>query len=122
VNIRNPAWWAVIALSTALAVAGCKSYWVSADVVNETGQPIHELEVAYPTASFGINSLAPGATMHYRLQVRGSGPMKVEYTNPDGKTVHAEGTTLSEHQQGAVTIRLLPGGKAEFVPHFQPNP
>ena len=120
-NIRNPARWAVIALSTALAVAGCKSYWVTAEVVNETGQPIRELEVAYPTASFGANSLAPGATMHYRLQVRGSGPMKVDYTTPDGKTQHVEGTTLSEHQQGAVTIRLLPDGKAEFIPHLQPS-
>jgi len=104
-----------------LTLAGCKSYWINADVVNETGEPIHELEVAYPTASFGANSLAPGATMHYRLQVRGSGPMKVEYTTPDGKTSHVEGATLSEHQQGTITIHLLPGGKAQFFPQLQPT-
>jgi len=103
-----------------LAISGCKSYWVDASVVNETGQAIRELEVDYPTASFGTNSLAPGATMHYRLQIRGSGPIKVEYTTPDGKISHAQGLALSEHQQGQVTIRLLPDGKAEFLPNLQP--
>jgi acyl-[acyl carrier protein]--UDP-N-acetylglucosamine O-acyltransferase len=49
-------------------------------IENQTGQPIHELEVDYPTASFGTNTLAPGAAMHYRFQIRGSGPVKVEYT------------------------------------------
>jgi len=103
-----------------LTLVGCKSYWINADVVNETGQPIHQLEVAYPTASFGTNILAPGATMHYRLQVRGSGPMKVEYSTPDGKITHAEGATLSEQQQGIVTIRLQPAGKIEFLPRLEP--
>ena len=120
-NNRTPAWYALFVLSTPLALAGCKSYWINADVVNETGQPIHQLEVAYPTASFGANSLAPGATMHYRLQVRGSGPIKVEYSMSDGKTAHIEGAALSEHQQGAITIRLLPDGKADFLPHLQPT-
>jgi len=103
-----------------LAMSGCKSYWVEANVVNATGQAIHELEVDYPTASFGTNSLAPGATMHYRFQIRGNGPVKVEYTTSDGKASHAQGMTLSERQQGQVTIRLLPDGKAEFLPNLQP--
>ena len=103
-----------------LAFSGCKSYWVDANVVNETGQAIHELEVDYPTASFGTNTLAPGATMHYRFQIRGSGPVKVEYTTSDGKTSHSSGMTLSERQQGQVTIRLLPDGKSEFQPKLQP--
>ena len=103
-------------------LTGCKSYWIDTTVKNETGQQIRELEVDYPTASFGINSVAPGASMHYRLQVRGSGPMKVEYLTSDGKTVHLQGTTLSERQQGQITIRLLPAGKAEFLPSIKPVP
>jgi hypothetical protein len=103
-----------------LAASGCKSYWIDADIENQTGQPIHELEVDYPTASFGTNTLAPGAAMHYRFQTRGTGPVKVEYTFGDGKTTHAQGITLEEHQQGQLTIRLLPNGKVEFVPKLQP--
>jgi hypothetical protein len=99
---------------------GCKSNWVEADVENQTGQAIHELELSYPSASFGTNILAPGAAFHYRFQIRGDGPMKVEYSFGDGKTIHAQGLTLAERQQGQVTIRLLPQGKVEFVPRLQP--
>ena len=102
--------------------SGCKSYWIDAQVVNQSGQAIHELEVDYPTASFGTNNLADGATMHYRFQTRGNGPIRVEYTSADGKTAHAQGTTLSEREQGQITIRLLAGGKAEFLPQLQTTP
>ncbi|WP_263354510.1 hypothetical protein [Acidicapsa acidisoli] len=104
----------------ALIASGCRSYWIDANIENQTGQPIHELEVDYPSASFGTNTLASGAAMHYRFQTRGSGPVKVEYTSGDGRTTHAQGTTLAEHQEGQLTIRLLPLGKVEFVPKLQP--
>ena len=110
-----------LAALVTLSLAACKSYWIQADVINNTGQTIHELEVDYPTASFGTNLLAPGASMHYRFQVRGSGPVKVEYTSPDGKTSHATGLALNEHQQGQITIQLLPAGKAQFQQNLQPG-
>lgn len=110
----------VTACVVMLGCAGCKSYWIDTRVENQSGQPIRELEVDYPTASFGTNSLAPGASMHYRFQVRGSGPVKVEYTSSSEKQVHAQGLTLAERQHGQLTIRLLPLGKVEFVPSLQP--
>ena len=103
-----------------MTVSGCKSYWIDASIENQTGQPVHELEVDYPTASFGTNTLSPGETMHYRFQIRGNGPVKVEFTTGDGKTAHAQGLTLVEHQQGQLTIRMLPQGKVEFLPKLQP--
>jgi hypothetical protein len=106
-----------------LAVLGCKGYqnrWIDADVENQTGRPIHELEVDYPTASFGANFLAAGGTMHYRLQIRGSGPVKVAYTFEDGKMAHAEGLNLTEQEHGHLIIRLFPQGKVEFVPNLEP--
>jgi hypothetical protein len=99
---------------------GCKSYWIDTSVENHTGQAIQELEVDYPTASFGTNRLASEAAMHYRFQIRGNGPVKVEYTSSDGKLSHAQGLTLMERQHGRLTIRLLPLGKVEFLPNLQP--
>jgi hypothetical protein len=110
-----------LVLAFSLVATGCKSYWIDTSVENQTGQPIHELEVDYPTASFGTNTLAPGGAMHYRFQIRGSGPVKVEYTSADGKTVHGQGLTLEEHQHGQLGIRLLPQGKVEFLPKLQPG-
>jgi hypothetical protein len=112
--------WTSAACAVLLTASGCRSSWVNADVRNQTGQPIHELEVDYPSASFGTNSLAPGADMHYRFQIRGSGPVKVEYTTGDGKTAHGQGLSLAERQQGQLTILLLPQGKVEFLPKLSP--
>jgi hypothetical protein len=112
--------WTAASCAILLAASGCRSYWVDSTVENQTGQPIHELEVDYPTASFGTNTLAPGAAMHYRFQIRGSGPVKVEFTTGDGKSAHVQGLTLTEHQHGRLTIRLLPQGKIDFLPALQP--
>ena len=99
-----------------LMVAGCKSYWMDATVVNRSGETFKELEVSYPSASFGVDSLAPGGEYKYHFQVRNSGPMAVDYVGSDGKHVHVEGTTLNESMQGTVEIDLLPAGKVEFHP------
>jgi hypothetical protein len=112
--------WIVIACAGMLNAVACKSYWVDARMENNTGQIIHEIEVDYPSASFGANTLAPGAALQYRFQIRGAGPLKVEYTSGDGKTAQAQGLTLTEHQQGQLTIRLLPQGKVDFLPKLQP--
>ena len=101
-----------------LVLGGCRSNWIDADVQNQTLGPVHELEVAYPTASFGANSLAEGAVYRYRFQVRDSGSVRVDYVLPDGKTVHAEGLNLNEQDRGQLTIRLLPQGKVEFLPSW----
>ena len=103
--------------------AGCHSYHVETTVENRTGAAIQLLEVDYPSASFGANSLAAGAVFHYRIQLRGSGPVKVQYTAGDGRqAVQIEGPTLAEPQQGQLQIVLLPAGKAEFHPELTPNP
>ena len=109
-----------VPLSIIPALTGCRSNWVNATVENQTGQPVRELEVDYPTASFGSNALNPGASMHYRFQIRGDGPIKVEYTGAGGTVFHAQGLTLSERQQGQILILLLPSGKVQFVPNLQP--
>ena len=129
-QIRNRFITGISIVAANVAMLGCvgcknyKSYWIDTSVENQSGQVVQELEVDYPTASFGANSLAPGATMHYRFQIRGSGPVKVEYTSSDeklpNKLVHAQGLTLTEHQHGQLMIRLLPLGKVEFVPSLQP--
>jgi hypothetical protein len=104
------------------SLCGCRSYWVETTVENQTGQTIRELEVDYPSASFGINSLTPGASMHYHFKIQGSGPVKVQYLREDGKTINAQGLTLADGQQGQLTLRLLPAGKVDFLPDLKPAP
>jgi hypothetical protein len=105
-----------------LAAAGCHSYHVDVTVENHTGAPIQLLEVDYPSASFGADQLAAGAAFHYRVQVRGSGALKVQYTTADEQQVQIAGPALAERQEGTLQIDLLPAGKAAFAPQLSPAP
>ena len=107
---------AIAALPVFFAAAGCHSYHIETTVENRTGGAIQLLEVDYPSASFGADSLASGAQMHYRIQLRGSGALKVQYTGGDGRQAQMDGPTVAERQEGRLEIVLLPGGKAEFHP------
>jgi hypothetical protein len=103
------------------ALAGCHSYHIETTVENCTGEAIRLLEVDYPSASFGSDRLAAGATFHYRIQLRGSGPLQVEYTVSGGRQVQITGPVLAEPQEGRIGIVLLAGGKAEFLPQLTPQ-
>ena len=102
------------------AATACHSYHIDATIENRTGADIQLLEVDYPSASFGADHLASGATYHYRFQVRDSGPIKITYTGPDQKQIQIAGPTLAERQQGQLKIVLLPAGKAQFQPQLTP--
>ena len=95
---------------------------MEATVENRTGAPIQQLEVDYPSASFGADKLAAGADFHYRIQLRGSGPIKVQYTSADGHPVQINGPAVAERQEGQLEIVLLPEGKADFHPQLTPAP
>lgn len=101
-------------------ICACHSYHIDTTIENRTGAQVRLLEVDYPNASFGVDSIAAGADYHYRFQVRGSGSLTLSYTATDGQTVQITGPTLFERQQGKFQIILLPGGKAEFHPQLAP--
>jgi hypothetical protein len=111
-----------LGLALVVGLTSCHSSHIQVTVENRTGAPIRLLEVDYPSASFGSDSLDSGASYHYRIQVQGSGPLKVQYTAGAGGQRQgqrqAEGPVLAERQEGAVDIILLPDGKAEFHPHL----
>ena len=101
----------------AVTCSSCKSYRIDARVENRTGQAINLLEVDYPSASFGADTLAAGATMPYRFQVRGSGKVSVQYTESTTQTQRKiDGPSLEEKQEGSLVIILQPDGKADFEP------
>jgi hypothetical protein len=115
---KNPS--IAIILLAVLLLSACHSYHIDATIENRTGADIQLLEIDYPSASFGADHIASGATYHYRFQVRDSGPIKISYTGPDDKQIQIAGPTLVERQQGQLKIVLLPSGKAQFIPQLTP--
>jgi hypothetical protein len=107
-----------LGLAAPLATTGCHSAHVDVTIENRTGQTVRLLEVTYPSASFGANNLAAGATLHNRIQLRGEGPVTVLYTDSQQQSTQITGPLLVEKQQGSLQIVLLATGKADFQPHL----
>jgi hypothetical protein len=104
-----------------MAAAGCHSYHVETTVVNRTGQTIQLLEVEYPSATFGADRMTAGEILHYRIQLRDRGPLKVRYTGGGGQPAQVQGPEVAERQEGRLEIVLLPDGKAEFHTALTPQ-
>ena len=108
----------ISALFTSALIAGCRSYHVEITVENRTGAAIQLLEVDYPSASFGADTLSSGGRLSYSIQVRGTGPVKVQYKGADSAQRQISGPSLTEKDEGRLEIVLLPDGKAEFTPQL----
>jgi hypothetical protein len=119
IGVRHGILAAVLAPMLAWGV-GCHSYHIDMTVENRTGAAIQLLEVDYPSASFGADKLAADEVFRYSIQVRGNGPLKVEYTGSDGRQAQMSGPSLAERQEGRIQIVLLPGGKVDFHPKLTP--
>ena len=101
----------LLALAAALLPAlGCHSHYIDASVRNRTAQPISLVEVDYPSASFGTQSLDPGQQYAYRFKVLGSGDLKLIYTDPAQKEHTVPGPTLKEGDEGSLVITITSAG------------
>ncbi|HEY0161362.1 MAG TPA: hypothetical protein VGB69_01675 [Edaphobacter sp.] len=98
-----------LVLLPVLLLSGCHSAYVEATVSNHTSQMIDLIEVEYPSASFGTQSLAPGADFHYRFKVIGEGKVKITYTDTAHNEKKAEGPDLNESSEGKLLIDIQPG-------------
>jgi hypothetical protein len=96
------------------ALTACRSAFVEATVRNDSDAPMRLIEVDYPSASFGTQSLAAHAVYHYRFKIQGSGAVTLSYTGADGKTHTATGPTLDQGQQGSLTMALDAAGKINW--------
>ncbi len=100
-------------------LAGCHSHILSATIENRGPSALHLLEVDYPSASFGVQTLAPNSPVHHRFKIQGSGNVSVSYTDAGGKTRTATGPELREGDEGSITITIDAAGAVQFAPHLQ---
>jgi len=109
----------VIWMASLVMLAGCHSAFVEADVKNATGAAVSLVEVDYPSASFGTESLAAGATYHYRFKILGDGATKVLWTDAAHRDHSAGGPVLKEGQEGALVVTIV-GEKAVWETKLRP--
>ena len=101
----------ILALTICLAaLSGCRSPYVTPTVSNHTPTPITLVEVDYPSASFGIQTLTQGTDFHYRFKVLGSGALKLTYNDAAHVTHSFTGPFLKEGVEGPLQIVIAPDG------------
>ena len=83
---------------------------VDATVHNSTRNAIDLIEVDYPSASFGVQALAPGSDFHYRFKIIGSGPLSLTYTDTQHTTHTVKGPDLQEGDRGQLNIIMEDSG------------
>lgn len=100
----------LFALPAVLLLSGCHSAFVEATVSNHTSQRLQLIEVDYPSASFGTQTLEPGADFHYRFKVLGEGKLTLIYTDAANKEQKSNGPELKEGAEGPLHIIIAPSG------------
>jgi hypothetical protein len=99
-----------LALGVILTLTGCHSAHIEATLSNRTPDTLTLVEVDYPSASFGTQTLAPGADFHYRFKVLGSGPTTLLWTDPSHHDHKSPGPDLHENDEGRLAITIQPSG------------
>ncbi|HZI56790.1 MAG TPA: hypothetical protein VFF39_08445, partial [Verrucomicrobiae bacterium] len=66
-----------IAMLLMSALAGCRAHVVRVNLINTSSEPVKTIIVDYPTAAFGKDTLAPGATFSYAIKPLETGMLKV---------------------------------------------
>lgn len=95
----------VLILSFA-ALAGCRSRVVKVTLVNASSQPLSIIVVDYPSATFGVDKLGPGAVFQYAIKPLTTGPLKVQFTDAQGHIHTYTGPALHKNDEGQLTVTL----------------
>jgi hypothetical protein len=105
-------------LVACLSLSACRSAFVRTSIINHTGNTVRLIEVDYPSASFGTQQIADGETFQYRFKILDTGPVKISFTSADNSVESFTGPTLTQGQQGSLTITLERGGKVTWTPEL----
>lgn len=101
-----------------LGISGCHSAFVETTIDNQGQSPVRLVEVDYPSASFGVGTIAPQSKFHYRFKIQGSGPLKIEFTDASGKVRDSDGPVLNQGQEGHLAIVIQPNGEVSWQPQL----
>jgi len=79
---------------------------IKVSLTNTSAQPLSAIIVDYPTATFGVNTLAPGKTFQYTIKPLDSGALKIQFADANGKIHRATGPVVMKGQEGTIQINL----------------
>jgi hypothetical protein len=95
-----------ILIFTFLALVDCRSRVVQVKLINTSQKPLSIIVVDYPTATFGVDKLEPGATYEYAIKPLGTGPVNIQFTDADGHNHTYTGPALHKNDEGSLIVQL----------------
>ena len=110
-----------LALAAAAGLSGCKSPWVQATVINDEDTPVRLVEVNYPGGSFGIQTIAPHSSFHYRFHILSNDPVEVDFTDAAGHNEAIKGPQLDQGEEGTLTSDIHAGDKVIWSTNLKPR-
>lgn len=110
-------WFAGIACVAGMLLAtGCRSPWIRCTIVNEQSTPVTLVQVSYPGGSFGVQTIAPGASFHYRFRDIGDGESSLDFTDAAHHEHTVKGPELKEGQEGTLRIAIEANNQVQWTP------
>ena len=107
---------ALFAAGTLLVLpAGCHSPWIQCTIVNAQATPVSLVQVSYPGGTFGVQTIAPGGTFHYRFRDLGDDEASIDFTDAAHQDHKLKGPQLKLGQQGTLRITIQPDNKVEWA-------
>jgi hypothetical protein len=89
---------------------------VQCTIVNHEARPVSLVEVNYPGGSFGVQTIAAGASYRYRFHALSTGTMSLSFTDADRKTHNATGPELKQNQEGTLGIDIQADNRVTWTP------
>ena len=100
-------------------LAGCQSPWIRCTVVNHQAAPVSLVEVSYPGGSFGVQTIAPGATFQYRFHALGTDQVSIDFTDATHKSHTVKGPELQLGQEGTLGIAIEVDNRVTWTPSLK---
>lgn len=108
--------WSIAALGLLVLLAGCRSPWVQCTIVNHEETPVSLVAVNYPGGSFGVQTIAAGASYRYRFHALSTDTLSIDFTDAARHNHTVAGPELKQYQEGSLAIDIEPGNQVTWTP------
>lgn len=115
--MRSSGWR--MAVCGLLLLGGCRSPWIQCTIVNHERGPVSLVEVNYPGGSFGVQTIAAGASYHYRFHALGTDALSIDFTDAARQSHTVAGPELKLNDEGSLGIEILDDNKVNWKPVLQ---
>ena len=91
-----------------LSLAGCRTPWVSSTIVNNSGETLHDVELSYPKATFGVTTIEAGKSYSHPFLVTSDGRLQLTFSDAQFKQHVAQGPMVRAKQSRNLNIVVRP--------------